>query len=169
MESPRTTVPGISTQGHPRRLPVVLLVALCAWVCCYVPAGLSQTATDGNTLRIQILSGKNGRPVTSVHVTLLRKDGLALDGSRAIKWVATDDEGSISVPSPDPAVADVYISVALHRPCSKTGRHNFELARVRASGVVSENSCSPRIKLFPQAGTLVFFVRDETFLERLHH
>jgi hypothetical protein len=96
---------------------------------------------------------------------MFRKDGKAIDG----KGETTDGEGYAAIPNVDAALSDVFISVDLHLPCSKTGKHDFSLAKVRVSGVVSENVCRPRITMYPQAGTLIFYVRDETFIEKMRH
>jgi hypothetical protein len=131
------------------------------------PAALP--AQDLNAIRIQILDGKTGRPITNQHLLIMRPDGRALDGGRNLPSLTTDGEGYAPIPTPDPSVPNLVVNVDLHRPCSKTGVHTFPLARIHSTGVVSENTCRPRIKLYPQPGTLVFFVRPETFLEKIRH
>jgi hypothetical protein len=143
--------------------------ALSALVLCVVfgfglRAG-AQAVADATTLRVQILNGKTGRPVTSQHLRMFRKDGKAIDG----KGETTDGEGYAAIPNVDVAIADIFIAVDAHLPCSKTGKHDFSLAKVRVSGVVSENVCRPRITMYPQAGTLIFYVREETFIEKMRH
>ncbi|MDQ2924937.1 MAG: hypothetical protein M3R43_05200 [Acidobacteriota bacterium] len=134
-------------------------------LCLSLRAG-PQAATDvAPSLRIQILNGMTGRPVANRHLVLIRKDGRRLEGNGAGK--TTDGEGYAAIPNADVALSDVVVSVDLYRPCSKTGKHEFSLVKVRGAGVVSENSCRSRITLFPQAGTLIFFVREETFLEKM--
>jgi len=134
--------------------------------CVMLSAGAQMG--DAPALRIQILNGKTGRPVAHQHLALLRKDGKPLDGADKSS-VTTDGEGYAPIPNVDAAVGDVVVFVDLHRPCSKTGKREFSLVGVRSKGVVSENACKPRITMFPVAGTLIYFVRDETFLEKMRH
>jgi hypothetical protein len=143
---------------------VAMLFAV--WLC----ASLNVEAQDATTLRVQILNGKTGRPVTNVHFNLFRDAHLKpFSGATGGKGEITDGEGYDAIPNVDTSVSGVFISVDLHRACSKTDKHNFELTKVRVTGVVSENSCRPRISMYPQPGTLIFYVRDETFLEKMRH
>jgi len=143
---------------------VALFCAL--WLC----ASFHAVAQDTTTLRVQILNGRTGRPVTNVHLKLFRDTHLhAFSGSHDDKGETTDGEGYAPIPNVDATVGSVFIAVDLHRACSKTDKHDFSLAKVRVAGVVSENSCKPRISMYPQPGTLIFYVRDETFLEKMRH
>ena len=142
----------------------IVSLVLCGVFCIPFYAG-AQAAADATALRVQILNGKTGRPVTNQHLRMFRKDGKAIDG----KGETTDGEGYAAIPNVDVAIADIFIAVDAHLPCSKTGKHDFSLAKVRVSGVVSENVCRPRITMYPQAGTLIFYVRDETFIEKMRH
>jgi hypothetical protein len=154
---PGTSISALLSQRH------VVWLVLCGVLCAPFHAGAQ--AADATALRVQILNGKTGRPVTNQHLRMFRKDGKAIDG----KGETTDGEGYAAIPNVDAALSDVFISVDLHLPCSKTGKHDFSLAKVRVSGVVSENVCRPRITMYPQAGTLIFYVRDETFIEKMRH
>lgn len=143
---------------------------LAAAVFCGPMCASAQAGADSATLRIQLLDGRTGRPVTNQHLAIARKDGRPLEANGASKKVeTTDGEGYAPIPNTDVALDRVVVYVDRHRPCSKAEKREFSLVKVRASGVVSENSCRSRITLFPQAGTLVFFVREETFLERIRH
>jgi hypothetical protein len=127
----------------------------------------AQAAAEAPVLRLQLLNGRTGRPVAHQRLMLLAKDGKPFDGVGK-EGVTTDGEGYAPIPNVDATIVpDVLVAVEQHRPCSKAGKHVFSLIGVRARGVVSENSCKPRITMFPVAGTLVYFVRDETFLERM--
>ncbi len=130
-----------------------------------------QAATDvAPPLRIQVLNGRTGRPVTGRHLILTNKDGHPLEGNGVGKKAeTTDGEGYAPIPNRDVGLDRVVVNVEEHRPCSKTAKHEFSLVKVRTTGVVSENSCRSRITLFPQPGTLIFFIREETFLERMRH
>jgi len=148
---------------------LVAALALVMW-CVRPPHVGAQASADTPTLRVQVLSGKTGRPVTNAHLKLFRDSRLdPLGGGHDNKVETTDGEGYAPIPDVDTSVPEVFIAVDLHVPCSKTGKHDFPLLKVRAAGVVSENACRPRISMFPQQGTLIFYVRDETFLEKLRH
>jgi hypothetical protein len=144
---------------------------IAALVCAvWLGASLHAKAQDATTLRVQILNGKTGRPVTNAHLVLFRDAHLtAFNGAHENKGETTDGEGYAAIPNVDAAVGSVFIAVDMHRACSKTDKHEFPLAKVRVAGVVSENSCKPRISMYPQPGTLIFYVRDETFLEKMRH
>jgi hypothetical protein len=142
----------------------IVELMLCVVFCVLSHAG-AQAVADATALRVQILNGKTGRPVTNQHLRMFRKDGRPFDS----KGETTDGEGYAAIPNADTSLSDVSIAVDAHVPCSKTGKRDFSLAKVRVSGVVSENVCRPRITMYPQAGTLIFYVRDETFIERMRH
>ena len=144
------------------RAALLCVLGLCCW-----SRAEAQVVADALKLRVQILDGKTGRPVENQHLLLQREDGHPIGSDGASKAVTTDGEGYAAVPNVDPSIPAVFILVESHRPCSKAQRHDFSLLTVRTLGVVSENSCRPRITLFPQAGTLIFFVRPETFFERM--
>ena len=152
-----------------RPLWKAIFVLVGALFCGPLCAG-AQAGADAAALRIQLLDGRTGRPVTNHHLVIARKDGRPLEGNGAgKKGETTDGEGYAPIPNTDVALDHVVVNVDRHRPCSKTEKREFSLVKVRASGVVSENSCRSRITLFPQAGTLVFFVREETFIEKMRH
>ena len=149
------------------------LIARCRWVGLLVllmaMPGLAraQTAADVPTLRVQILNGKTGRPVVNQKIILVADDGVAKDAARHLGAMKTDGEGFASVADVGAPLVNLQVFVEAHQACSKTGKRTFSLVKMRTAGVVSENSCRPRITLFPQAGTLVFFVRDDTLFERM--
>jgi hypothetical protein len=137
-------------------------VALCALVS---GGARAQTAGDAGTLRVQILNGRTGRPLANQRLLLMRKDGKPIDG--VTKSETTDGEGYAPIPNVDASVGNLFIHVDLHVSCARNEKHDFSIAKVHAAGVVSENGCRPRITMYPQAGTLIFYVRDETFLEKM--
>jgi hypothetical protein len=159
--------PGTSTAVlAPQRRALRLASALGLLVLGCSPLASGQTPGDASALRVQLLNGRTGRPVANHHLLLLRKDGHPLEGTTKA-GETTDGEGYAAIPNVDAPVADVYVSVEAYRPCSRTEKHHFSLAKVRTSGVVSENSCRPRITMFPLPGTLIFYVREETFIEKM--
>gem|GEM_PF-2838074 len=155
----------ITAPGTKRRFGrAVWMGAMLCGLAMIVPMrAQAPDAAAAPSLRIQILSGKTGRPVTGQHIVLMRDDGGA---PKRLADEKTDGEGYAAIPNVDGA-AKVSVLVDGQRPCSKIAKRSFELVQVRTAGVVSENTCKPRITLFPQAGTLVVFVREETFFERL--
>ena len=142
------------------------IASLCALgLACALGSSARAQTQDPASLRIQILSGKTGRPITNQHILLTTADKKLHNDQK------TDGEGYATLPGnvlPE-TITTLQVFVDLHVPCSKTAVRTFSVAAARAKGIVSDNSCSSRIKLFPQAGTLVFFVRDETFFERIRH
>lgn len=139
-------------------------IACAVLLCVSLPAG----AQDALPLRVQILNGRTGRPVTNVHLRLFRDARLhALSAANGDKGETTDGEGYAPIPNIDATSGNVFIMVDQHRPCSKTDKHDFPLEKVRVTGVVSANSCKPRITMYPQPGTLIFYVRDLTFFEKM--
>ena len=127
-----------------------------------------RSAGCADTARPRSLNGRTGRPVTNVHLKLFRDAHLhAFSGAHDDKGETTDGEGYAPIPNVDAAVGSVFIAVDLHRACSKTDKHDFSLAKVRVAGVVSENYCKPRITMYPQPGTLIFYVRDLTLIEKM--
>jgi hypothetical protein len=130
----------------------------------------SSLTVYGQTLRIQVLSGRNGKPVAHEHVNLFRTSEPFSDitGRRFTPGWTTDANGFISVSDIASDVHSVHISVDWHRPCSKVVP-DFLLDEVMFKGLVSENACKPRIHAAAVPGTLIFFVRDETFFEKMAH
>ncbi|WP_433984443.1 hypothetical protein RBB78_06045 [Tunturiibacter empetritectus] len=45
----------------------------------------------------------------------------------------------------------------------------FSLAEIFSKGIVSENSCKAKVRRPAEPGTLILFVRDETFFEKMAH
>jgi hypothetical protein len=144
--------------------------ALSALLLCVAFFGVvlhagAQTAP----LRVQILNGKTGRPLANQKIVVMGRDGVPSHAAHDFGSKMTDGEGYAALPELDSPLTEVQVFVEWHQPCSKTGKHDFSLAKVRVSGVVSENVCRPRITMYPQAGTLIFYVREETFIEKMRH
>jgi hypothetical protein len=137
---------------------------LClAWLC----ASLNVEGQDATPLRVQILNGKTGRPLANQKIVLMTHAGAPSQADQRLASEVTDGEGYALLPNISDPSADVVVFVETHQPCSKNFRHNFSPMKVRVAGVVSENSCKPRITMYPQPGTLIFYVRDQTFLEKM--
>ena len=128
-------------------------------------------AASAQTLRIQMLDGKTGRPVANEHVNLYRgSDSKDLTGNSFIRNFVTDRDGVITTTDIDRDTKTVGVAVSWHRPCLKEFRWQwFSLSEVFSSGLVSENSCKPTVEKVAPPGTLIFFVREETFFEKMAH
>jgi hypothetical protein len=62
-----------------------------------------------------------------------------------------------------------FASVDWHRQCTKRNPVAFSLQEMFVKGVVSENACKPKVERTAIPGTLILFVRDETFFEKMAH
>jgi hypothetical protein len=125
------------------------------------------------TLRVQILNGKTGKPVANENVNLFRAGDFGdLAGDRNVRGFTTDAEGMIKTSDIAPNTPSFYVFVDWHRQCTnkdKVNRIAFSLQEIFATGVVSENACKPKIERSVTPGTLVLFVREETFFEKMAH
>ncbi len=66
-------------------------------------------------------------------------------------------------------MAWLSVSVDWHRPCQKDPRGGiYPLATIVDAGLVAPNMCSS-ITRKASPDKLYFFVRDETFLEKMRH
>jgi hypothetical protein len=134
---------------------------------------LAALATSAQTLRVQILNGKNGRPVANEHVNLFRTGDFGdLAGDRNVRGFNTDADGVITTSEIAPDIHSFLVSVDWHRQCTGNEKSNqipFSLQEIFAKGVVSENTCKPKIKRTAEPGTLILFVRDETLFEKMAH
>jgi hypothetical protein len=129
--------------------------------------------TSAQTLRVQILNGKNGKPVANEHVNLFRAGDFGdLAGDRDVRGFNTDADGGITTSDIAPEIHSFLVSVDWHRQCTENEKVNhiaFSLPEIFAKGVVSENTCKPKIKRTAEPGTLILFVRDETLFEKMAH
>jgi hypothetical protein len=126
----------------------------------------SVVITNAQTFRVQILDGKTGKPVANEHVNLFRP------GESGANWhigeFNTDANGILTVSPIAPKTDSFTVAVDWHRPCAKSYA-KFLLEDIFSKGVVSENSCKTRVERRAEPGTLILFVRDETFFEKMAH
>jgi 5-hydroxyisourate hydrolase-like protein (transthyretin family) len=147
---------------------------MCSFLCTLAILffSVAQT-TSAETLRIQILNGKTGKPVVNEGVSLFRAERYGdLAGNRSVAQFTTDANGIITTSEIAPDVHDFYVAVSWHRHCTKNDKVNniaFSLQDVFTKGVVSENTCKPKLERSATPGTLILFVRDETFFEKMAH
>jgi 5-hydroxyisourate hydrolase-like protein (transthyretin family) len=129
--------------------------------------------TSAQTLRVQILNGKNGKPVANEHVNLFRTGDFGdLAGDRNVRGFKTDADGVIATSDISSDIHSFFVSVDWHRQCNeneKVNRTAFSLSEVFSKGIVSKNSCKAKVQRPAEPGTLILFVRDETFFEKMAH
>src|SRR5258708_14275441 len=133
----------------------------------------STLIASAQTLRVQILNGKTGKTVANEHVNLFRTGDFGdLTGDRNVRGFKTDADGVITTSDIAPNIHSFLVSVDWHRQCSgneKVNRISFSLQEIFVKGVVSENTCNPKLRRSTEPGTLILFVRDETFFEKMAH
>jgi hypothetical protein len=129
--------------------------------------------TSAQTLRVQILNGRNGKPVANEHVNLFRTGDFGdLAGDRNVRGFNTDADGAIATSDIAPDIHSFLVSVDWHRQCTENKKLNpiaFSLQEIFAKGIVSKNTCKPKVKRTAEPGTLILFVRDETLSEKMAH
>jgi hypothetical protein len=119
---------------------------------------------SAQTLRIQILNGKTGKPISNNRVVLMGESDSK--GISELGTFFTDADGVLTASQTDPQTRSVIVYPEWHQPCSKN--RNFSVADIASKGVVSENSCK-KLERTASPGTLILFVRDETFFEKMAH
>jgi hypothetical protein len=133
----------------------------------------SALISNAQMLRVQVLDGKTGKPVANEHVNLFRTGDFGdLAGDRNVRGFKTDADGVITTSDIAPNIHSFLVSVDWHRQCTedeKVNRISFSLQEIFVKGVVSENTCKPKVTRTVLPGTLVLFVRDETFFEKMAH
>ena len=121
------------------------------------------------TLRVQILNGKNGKPVANEHVNLFRNGDFADPaGNYNVPGFGTDAAGIFTVSQIAPDTRSFAVYVDWHKPCA-TKRTTFSMQDIFSKGIVSENSCKAKVGRIAEPGTLILFVRNETFFEKMAH
>ena len=117
-------------------------------------------------LRVQVLNGKTGNPVANEHINLFRP------GECGANWhigeFNTDAIGVFTFSQASGKTDSFTIAVDWHRPCAKSYA-KFSLQDISSKGLVSENTCKPKLVRIAEPGTLILFVRDETFFEKMAH
>jgi hypothetical protein len=127
--------------------------------------------SSAQTLRIQIVNGKSGEALSNQHVVLMGAvDADDQSSLRRMEDFTTDKDGIGAVSKIAPEIKAIYVFVEWHHQCAKNVGVRFSLRDIFATGTVSENSCKPKLsRLTPLPGTLVLYVRDETFFEKMAH
>jgi hypothetical protein len=123
-------------------------------------------SANAQSLKVQILNGKNGKSLANQRVVLMGQSDSA--AFRRIGDFHTAVDGIITLSITDYHADSFDVYVEWHHPCAKN-RVTFSSQRIISTGVVSENSCNSKLKPSSIPGTLVLFVRDETFFEKMAH
>jgi hypothetical protein len=135
------------------------------WRLCFSLLALTWSASS-QTLKIQVLDGKSGRPLANQRVVLMGQSGS--EGARRIGDFHTEADGNITVSPIDPEVRSLSVYVEWHHLCAKN-QATLSVISVLSTGLASENSCNPKLERTTEPGTLILFVRDETFFEKMAH
>jgi hypothetical protein len=127
------------------------------------------SAAGAQTLRVQVLDGKTGKPVANEHINLFANDDLGDTRGNRNGWGYNTDQSGIFVMSDlTPEIKSFTVYVDWHQPCAKV-RQWFDPEKVLAAGVLSDNTCKPSFESKAAPGTLLLFVRPETFFEKMAH
>ena len=162
--------------------------AQLTWLCFAVFASSSGTTVHGQEIRIRVLDGRNGRPITKECVNVwvgpsgastvipTNKDGEAVlrlvekNADTGIKQYAPGCHG-FAILNPVFTYADTisiapvdYVSCQAHPPGSPL--LTFSTEKVLQSGDFTDNKCG-KVEASPKPGELIFFVRPRTWLEWL--
>jgi hypothetical protein len=121
---------------------------------------------NSQTLKIQVLDGKSGKPLVNQRVVLMGQSGSG--SARHIGDFHTEANGNILVSQIDPDVRSFSVYVEWQHLCAKD-QATFSVMSVLSTGLVSENSCSTKLKRATEPGALILFVRHETFFEKMAH
>jgi hypothetical protein len=127
---------------------------------------VSALITNAQMLRVQVLNGKTGKPVASEHINLFRPRESGANWH--IGEFNTDANGVFTFSQVAAKTDSFTIAVDWHRPCAKSYAE-FSLHDIFSQGSVSENTCKPKLRRIAEPGTLILFVRDETFFEKMAH
>jgi hypothetical protein len=149
-----------------KRGVIVFLFELVSIATAFDVISYAQSEQRGQ-IRICLINGRSGQPVSNNHLLVrgaLDKSG---DGSKVNIGVNTDKDGYVTVSLPTQNLSAIEIWTEWYQPCSKT--RTFPVEQLLHFGIVSENSCKPKITQPPAQGTLIFYIRPETFFEKMAH
>jgi len=143
----------------PRWLLLLLLIVLttCAQSLC------------AQTIRIQFLNGKNGKPLRNTPVVINRN---ALPPEKihlGTLVLRTDSNGIVNVQATSNELISANPERSFGRSCYTNDRYGplYESVRILQEGIVEENHCGRITFPAAQPGLLVVAFRRETFIEGL--
>jgi len=150
-------------------------------------ASFWSTAVHAQTLRIKLVNGRSGRPISDSFVNVwvgnAQKDAMAIptdqEGIARLRLTENDSEidvhsrPGVGVINPVVKYSDSlrvnagYVSCQPNKPdYSWLLIQSFSTSDVLRSGVVTANACG-KASASPQPGELIMFVRPLTFWEKL--
>jgi hypothetical protein len=129
---------------------------------------LSGAVAGTGTVKIHVVNGKDGKPVTNAHVLVFQ--GESIEEVKQLKHsldLRTDSDGVAVLPGD--MMPWLRVSVDWHRSCqSEPDSGIYRLTAIQQAGLATSNTCSSIVKK-ATPGELYLFVRDETFLEKMRH
>ncbi|HEY4364220.1 MAG TPA: hypothetical protein VGN17_24835 [Bryobacteraceae bacterium] len=139
-----------------RRLLLALLIPIS---CALAGTG---------TVKIHVMNGKSGKPVTNAHVLVFQ--GESIEEVKQLKHsfdLRTDADGIAMLPGD--AMPWLGVLVDWHHSCqSELDSGIYRLATIQEAGLATPNTCSSIVKT-ATPGELYLFVRAETLLEKMRH
>jgi hypothetical protein len=121
---------------------------------------------SAQTLKVQVFDGKNGMPLANQRVVLMGDSDSG--GIRQVGDFHTQSDGTFQVSSTTQRIRSLDAYVEGRHLCSNNPA-KFSFQQIISTGVVSENSCKSKLQQRVQPRTLVLYVRDETFFEKMAH
>jgi hypothetical protein len=121
-------------------------------------------APSGQTIRIRVLDGRNGHPVTTERLNVWvgdKPEDLLLFGE-GLGYFPTDKNGEVSVPIPEDHAEWIEIETDYYFDCrpyrKDSPRPAYSVKEVLQSGVVLGNTCGKQ-RAEPRPGEITYFVR----------
>ncbi|MGH9433907.1 MAG: hypothetical protein ACRD3T_20455 [Terriglobia bacterium] len=125
-------------------------------------------------VRIKVLNGRNGRPVTNERVNVWVGDkpaALGFGGKAGAQFFLPTGKDGVAVlhlgpvrPDLIEVLPDFYLACQRPRPVGSVPRYSIK--EIITQGVATANTCG-KIEVSPKPGELIFFVRPRTLWERL--
>jgi hypothetical protein len=124
-----------------------------------------ESPVDAVTLRILVLDGKSGKPISAREVEI-QTPGSKSPGELLERGI-TDNNGVFSSTTKFPRRVAVHVKNRYLCAGKNLGTSVQLLDDITTHGVVEGNSCNSKIQHAPEPGTLVLFVRRESLKEFL--
>lgn len=152
------------------RLSAARILWIVRWIgliAIIVQAGLLSTMAQDNKVTIQVLNGKNGKPIVNQHLLIF--EGGSQEEARRHKShieLRTDAEGKATF-SPEPTDNYIQVWVDWHILCQKKPNVNvYSMADIINSGLTTGNSCG-RIERPVIPKEFLIFARPAHFWEKM--
>jgi hypothetical protein len=160
-----------------RRLAILSIMAVLLGLAS-PPA--SAAAAEGGAVRVLLLNGNTGKPMTGVGLNIsLSCSGpcVTADGTKlSMGGGAANAEGVIDLPFiPGLRALRPMMTNSNFKYCQDSADHGVAIAHpgsfaadeILRIGVVAPNTCNRFLRIAPQPGQLVFFLRELTAWEQL--